>query len=114
MPAPILDGITLPAPNTRVLDLVEVVDRRTLVDGTTVRYHRGHRTRIRLGWGLRQYDAAELVQTLARLRAVTQYVDIDGKPYVVEVEGFDGAEAIAGTDPVRYSVGLTVAERRPR
>lgn len=114
MALPILDGRTLPAPSSHVRDLEDVVDRRTLADGSTVRYHRGHRTRVRLGWRLQRAAAAKLVEELARVRRTTQYVDIDGTPYVVEVAGFDGADAIAGTDPVRYTVGLTVAELRPR
>lgn len=114
MPAPILDGQTLPLPSSHVREAEEVVDRRTLADGSTVRYHRGHRTRIRLGWRMRPAAAAALVDQLSRLRRVTQYVDIDGTPYVVEVQASDGVEAVPGTDPIRYAVGLTVVERRPR
>lgn len=112
--APVLDGQTLPLPNGKVRDAVPVVDERTLADGTTARYHRGHKTRFTLRWQLKRQDVADLVESLGRIRGATQYVDQDGTPYVVLVEELDGLEPVAGTDPVRYGCGIVLIERRPR
>lgn len=114
MPAPILDGVTLPAPTSHTLQLVPVTQDVELADGTTVRYHRGHRTRVSMRWRMVSRSVRDAIVALSRVRGVTQYVDIDGTPYVVRVDSPDEVDSVAATDPVRYDVGLTLIERRPR
>lgn len=112
--APMLAGVTLPRPTGYTRTPEPVVDERTLADGTQVRYHRGHRNTWELRWSLKSEAVADLIESLGRTRGVTQYVDIDGTPYVVLCGDIDGVEAVAATDPVRYAVGLSIIERRPR
>lgn len=112
--APTLDGVTMPRPSTYRRTAKAVKDDRELASGTVARYSRGHRFEHVLGWELAQETAALLLEQLARIRGVTQFVDMDGTPYVVLVDDFDGLTPIPGTAPPRYKVGLTLRERRPR
>jgi hypothetical protein len=111
---PYLNGQALPLPASNVRELVPVVEEKTLADGTTVRYHRGHKTRVTLRWTRKREDVAKAIDALGRLRGSTQFVDQDGTPYVVLVESSDGLDAVPGTDPPRYGCGLVLIERRPR
>lgn len=114
MVLPILNGVTLPAPSSHAVQLMPVSQEVELADGSTSRYHRGHRTRITMRWRMVKADVRDQIVELSRLREVTQYVDIDGAAYVVRVDDSDGVDTIAATNPVRYDVGLTLVERRPR
>jgi hypothetical protein len=112
--APVLDGVTMPRPSQYRRTPVAVAQDRELSGGTIARYSRGHRFQHVMSWELAQETAALLLEQLGRIRGVTQFVDMDGTPYVVLVDDFDGLEPIAGTAPVRYKVSLSLKERRPR
>lgn len=112
--APVLDGVTMPRPSTYVRRPVAVASDRELASGVIARYSRGHRFEHKLSWALAQETAALLLEQLARIRGVTQFVDMDGTPYVVLVDEFPGLEPIPGTAPPRYKVSLSLKERRPR
>lgn len=112
--APVLDGVTMPRPSTYRRTPIAVASDRELAGGTIARYSRGHRFQHSMSWDLAKESAALLLEQLGRIRGVTQFVDMDGTPYVVLVDDFDGLEPIPGTEPPRYKVSLTIKERRPR
>lgn len=111
---PVLDGVTMPRPSAYRRRPVAVASDQELSSGTIARYSRGHRFTHELSWELMQESGALLLEQLGRIRGVTQFVDMDGTPYVVLVDDFDGLEPIAGTAPPRYKVSLSLKERRPR
>jgi hypothetical protein len=112
---PVLAGSALPLPNGHERTPIPVESTVELAGGGRSRYHRGHRVRVELEWRSLTTDAADTLDAaVRRTRGATQYVDIDGTPYVVLVEEYSGRDAVPGTDPVRYRASLTVEERGPR
>lgn len=111
---PVLAGVTLRRPSSWNRTPGAVESTVELADGTLTRYHRGHRLVFTLSWDTLTEQDAAAVDALSVLTGPVQYVDLDGTSYAVLVTGWDGSTAIPGTDPVRYSAGLTLTEQAPR
>lgn len=111
---PTLAGVVLPRPTSHTRTPMEVSSTTTLADGSDATYHLGHRMVFDMSWDLATDDTAALVERLGMLVGPVEYVDLDGTSYVVTVNDRAPREAIRGTDPVRYTVGITVQEAAPR
>lgn len=111
---PTLAGVVLPRPSAHTRTPVEVSSSTQLADGSDATYHLGHRMVFDMRWDLATDEVASLVERLGMLVGPVEYVDLDGTSYVVSVADRAPREAIRGTDPVRYTVGLTVQEHAPR
>jgi hypothetical protein len=109
---PVLSGVVLPRP-TAVTDNGEQYGSTVvLANGDERRYDGGSRLVVELTWAKLTED--RLVELLAAARpAVTTYVHVDGVAYVV-LTGDVQRDAIAATDPVRFSASLTLREQAPR
>lgn len=110
----VLNGYTLPLISRYSRKRVPVEETRELSSGTVARYHRGHRSVFNLSWSMVHADALEVIEQVGRIRGATQFIDVDGTPYVVLVEELDDIVPIPGTEPEKYAVGIRLTERRPR
>lgn len=114
MPAlapPVLNGVTLPRPNSSPRSREDVVEIVTLANGGEKRYLRGFRYVYRLEW-IRVSDAgrAAIEDAAASLGTIT-YSDPLGVVSTVVVEpGSLEVEPLAGYDPIRYAVRLGLRE----
>lgn len=114
MPSPRLAGVTLRAPSSHSRVPAEVSTEVQLADGSTASYSQGFVMVWSLTWELTSGEESASIERLGMLVGPQEYVDIDGTVWVVTVSDRQPREAIRGTDPIRYGVGLTLQEHTPR
>lgn len=112
--APTIAGVSAPRPSSweRTPEPVESVVE--LADGSVSRYVQGYRMTFALSWDILTVEQGSALEAAALVTTPIQYIDLDGVSYVVQVRGYDALAAIPGTDPVRYTFGVTLQEPTTR
>lgn len=109
---PILNGISLPRPNSASESPEQVGTRVELANGRTVPYVRGLRMIFALGWA-KLTEAERTALLSAYSPGASSYVSQDGTPYVVLADPPQWTP-VPGTDPVRFDASITLREQTPR
>lgn len=108
--APVLNGATLRRPNGYTATPEPVRQDAILAGGGLRRYVRGNRWVFDLRWeNLPAGDAATI--EAAAGRGALLYVDPHGRSWWVFVDEGPEPVPVAGTDPERYDVTLTLTSR---
>lgn len=107
---PILGGRPLPRPSSVSRGTATVRSRVTLAGGGARAYNSGVRKTFELSWARMTETDLLLLEQLVRTLVFTSYQDLDGLTYTVETGDVD-ADAIAGTDPVRFAVSTTLTQQ---
>lgn len=108
---PVISGITLPRPSRTQVSNEAVRRGVALANGSSRAYNSGTRKVFELAWG-KLDEATYNLLTAACAAPFTSYRHLDGATYVVET-GTVQADAIAGTDPVRFSASVQLTEQTP-
>jgi hypothetical protein len=110
---PVIGGITVRRPNGLTIKYEPVRAGVVLAGGGARTYSNGVRRVVALSWGKLTESEVAALSALVADPFVT-YADAAGVPATVMStdEGLD-VDAVAGTFPVRYSVGLTLRDRDP-
>jgi hypothetical protein len=110
---PVLNGATLPRPNTVDEAPEQVGDVIELAAGGLRRYDLGERRVWSLAWN--RLTEAELASIrAAAARGAVSYTHTDGTSTTVLVDGRPHAVPLPGTSPVRFDVDLVLREQTPR
>jgi hypothetical protein len=110
--SPIIGGVTFPRPNGYAINPEPVRRTVQLAGGSTRAYSSGVRDVFELSWS--KLTEAQLVALEAATRSpFVSFTALDGSSRMVET-ATPSADAVPGTDPVRFSVSLTLRAQDTR
>lgn len=112
MPAPVLNGVTLPRPNAQSKSGSGVGGDVQLASGALVRYDRGKRATWAVKWNRCTDATRSLLEAAAAVRGAVTWTDPFGFTATVLVDD-PQVDPIAGTDPPRFDVALKLTAVRP-
>lgn len=108
---PAISGVTIPRPSGLHENDEPIRSSVVLAGGGLRSYSGGVRKVFELSWSKATEDLVSDLRSLL-LPAFVAYRHSDGTTRMVETSGVS-AEAIAGTDPVRFSVSVSLREQNP-
>lgn len=108
--APVLRGVTLPAPNRHERTPEDVYGTTTLAGGGEVRYVRGRRYTYSLAWSAMTEANLAVLRSAVTSFGRVPFVTVEGELVTVVVDGPPREEILPGTVPTRYRVDLRLRE----
>jgi hypothetical protein len=109
---PVIGGTTFRRPNGYSVNPEPVRQTVQLAGGSTRAYSSGVRDVFELSWG-KMTEAEVVALNAATLPAFVSFTTLDGSTRIVETSP-PSIDAVPGTDPVRFSVSLTLRAQDTR